>query len=114
MKAASARSAIDPQIHAKVCADNDQLREERDALKRQLDWFKRQVFGSKSEKRLDVDPAIQADLLAELGVDKPPPPKNTEQETVGQFHSPISLFPCRNHLPFRRPELLSINTYSWI
>ena len=52
-------------------------------MKQQLDWFKRQLFGRKSERHLDIDPAIQADLLAELGVDKPPPPKDTEQETVG-------------------------------
>ena len=33
-------------------------------LKIQLDWFKRQLFGARSGKRLEVDPAIQAYLLA--------------------------------------------------
>jgi hypothetical protein len=44
MESASGSSAIDPQQHAKICADNAQLREERDALKQQLDWFKRQLL----------------------------------------------------------------------
>lgn len=66
MKAAPARSAIDPQLHARVCADNERLRGERDALKRQLDWFKRQLFGRKSEKRLIENP-LQLDLAALLG-----------------------------------------------
>lgn len=39
------------------------------ALKQQLDWFKRQLFGEKSEQRLDVDPAVQGNLLAALGVE---------------------------------------------
>lgn len=36
-------------------------------LKTQLAWFKRQLFGSKSEKRTMLDPAVQSDLLAALG-----------------------------------------------
>ena len=28
------------------------------ALQRQLDWFKRQLFGAKSEKQLLIDPAV--------------------------------------------------------
>jgi len=39
------------------------------ALRAQLEWFKRQLFGERSEKRLIVDPAVQADLLAGLGGD---------------------------------------------
>lgn len=66
MHSASARSVIDPQLHAKVCADNERLREERDALKQQLDWFKRQLFGRKSEKRL-IEYCDQLDLGALLG-----------------------------------------------
>jgi len=41
----------------------DDLREQVASLTQQLDWFKRQVFGEKSEKRL-IDPQIQPDLLA--------------------------------------------------
>ena len=41
-------------------------------LKQQLEWFKRQLFGEKSEKRLDIDPEEQGNLLAALGVEAPP------------------------------------------
>ena len=71
MKGASGSVAIDPAVHAKVCADNAQLRQERDALQHQLDWFKRQLFGRKSEKRLIENPD-QLDLGRLLG-DTPPP-----------------------------------------
>jgi len=54
----------------------DALESENAQLKTQLDWFKRQLFGQRSEKRLLIDPAIQADLLASLGGVAPlvPPP----------------------------------------
>ncbi len=71
MKGASSSSTIEPQQYAKVCADNAQLREERDALKQQLDWFKRQLFGRKSEKRLLENPD-QLDLGQLLGDAAPP------------------------------------------
>jgi transposase len=75
MEAAFARPSINPQIHAKVCADNERLREERDALKQQLDWFKRQLFGRKSEKRLIDNPNQLglAELLGETPADVPAP-----------------------------------------
>jgi transposase len=60
---------------------NAELCVELDSLKQQLDWFKRQLFGSKSEKRLDIDPSIQGSLLAGLGV-TPPPPKDEPKETI--------------------------------
>lgn len=44
-------------------------------LQSQLDWFKRQLFGGKSEKRLTIDPAIQTDLLATLGKALPATPQ---------------------------------------
>jgi transposase len=47
-------------------AEYEALQAQVHALKTQLDWFKRQLFGSKSEKRRVLDPAIQADLLARL------------------------------------------------
>jgi transposase len=63
-------------------ADYEALQAQVHALKQQLDWFKRQLFGSKSEKRLVLDPALQADLLARLveaPAETPIPP--TEQIT---------------------------------
>jgi len=42
-----------------------------ETLTHQLQWFKRQLFGRTSEKRLEIDPAIQPDLLASLGQTPP-------------------------------------------
>ena len=81
MTGAAGSTAIDPQVHAKVCSDNEQLRQERDALKQQLDWFKRQLFGRKSEKRL-IDNPDQLDLGQLLGDSQPPAePPPTEKIT---------------------------------
>ena len=49
-----------------VSAQLQQALDEVRDLRRQLDWFKRQVFGSKSE-RLLADPADQSDMLVALG-----------------------------------------------
>ena len=62
--------------------ENAQLSADLAAVKQQLDWFKRQLFGRKSEKRLDVDPAVQGNLLSALGVTTPPPPKDHSTETI--------------------------------
>ena len=59
---------------AELTRENAQLQAQVGELQQQLDWFKRQLFGAKSEKRLDVDPAVQGNLLAALGVAAPPPP----------------------------------------
>ena len=48
------------------------LQAQYEVLKQQLDWFKRQLFGEKSEQRLDLDPVEQGNLLAGLGVKAPP------------------------------------------
>jgi len=62
--------------------ENAQLCAELAILKQQLEWFKRQLFGTKSERRLDLDPAVQGNLLAALGVATPPPPTKAPTETV--------------------------------
>ena len=59
--------AVQTQNITVLRAENDALKEQLRTLKSQLDWFKRQLFGERSEKRLIIDPAIQADLLAGLG-----------------------------------------------
>jgi transposase len=56
---------------ATLCTENASLKEQVQTLQTQLDWFKRQLFGRSSEKRLEIDPALQADLLAALGEDLP-------------------------------------------
>lgn len=61
--------------------ENAQLISELAAVKHQLDWLKRQLFGEKSEKRLDIDPAVQGNLLSALGVEAPPP-KAPDTETI--------------------------------
>ncbi|MDZ7768166.1 MAG: hypothetical protein U5K38_03340 [Woeseiaceae bacterium] len=62
--------------------ENEALKDQLQSLKVQLDWFKRQLFGERSEKRLTIDPAIQADLLASLGkvAEATPPP--AEKQTI--------------------------------
>jgi Tfp pilus assembly protein PilO len=68
-------------------AENDALRsrlgdyeQQLQTLKTQLEWFKRQLFGQRSEKRFLIDPAIQADVLAGLGADLPAPRPAVSQE----------------------------------
>jgi transposase len=56
------------------------LSAEHAAVKQQLEWLKRQLFGAKSEKRLDIDPGVQGNLFAALGV-AAPPPKEIPTET---------------------------------
>jgi transposase len=64
----SAQTAATPASHITVsCAEYDALQEQVRSLKQQLEWFKRQLFGSKSEKYRLLDPAMQADLLSALG-----------------------------------------------
>jgi len=67
---------------AELERENAQLSADLAAVKQQLEWFKRQLFGRKSEKRLDIDPAVQGNLFAALGVQAPPPPEDTPVETI--------------------------------
>ena len=79
MKSAAA-SPIDPQEYAKLYADHVQLRERYDSIKQQLDWFKRQLFGNKSEKRL-IDHPDQLDMGSLLG-DPAPPSESAPTEQI--------------------------------
>jgi transposase len=63
-------------------AEYDALQAQVQALQTQLDWFKRQLFGVKSEKRLEINPALQADLLAALGEDLPVPAKPETENII--------------------------------
>jgi len=67
---------------AELERENTQLQAQLATVQQQLEWFKRQLFGAKSEKRLDVDPSVQADLLSALGVAAPPPPPEVPTETI--------------------------------
>ena len=50
------------------------------ALKDLLDWFKRQLFGRHSEKRLEYDLTEQASLFEALGVEDAPAPEVPTEE----------------------------------
>lgn len=67
---------------AELSAENIALKEQVVSLKAQLDWFKRQLFGQRSEKRLLIDPAMQADLLAGLGVHADTTPRPAESRKI--------------------------------
>ena len=54
-------------IIATLQAENLALKGQLEQLQAQVDWFKRQLFGEKSEKRHLLDTQSQADLLASLG-----------------------------------------------
>ena len=43
-----------PERFTELTRENAQLQAQVTELQQQLDWFKRQLFGAKSEKRLDV------------------------------------------------------------
>lgn len=73
--------------HAPLQAENDALRHQVRTLgnrvtelERQLQWFQRQLFGQKSEKRTPIDPAVQPSLLAGQ-VNDPPPDARAETTT---------------------------------
>jgi transposase len=75
-------SATDSSLDiGKLVEENRELREQLSSFKHQLDWFKRQLFGRQSEKRLEVDTSHQADLLSSLGV-TPPPHKKSPTERI--------------------------------
>jgi transposase len=66
------KAATDTNKTKPLAQENQALREQVSSLQNQVDWFKRQLFGSKSEKRLEVDNSQQADLLAALDIPAAP------------------------------------------
>ena len=56
MQVASRRAQSSDVVDEDVAAQLVELKAENAALKQQLDWFKRQLFGRKSEKRLIENP----------------------------------------------------------
>ncbi|HSH85343.1 MAG TPA: IS66 family transposase [Guyparkeria sp.] len=88
MDSAASSSTSQRDIEA-IAAENAALRarlqqaeQQLQSLTHQLDWFKRQLFGRTSEKRIEIDPAVQPDLLAALGrAVEPPKPLPSEEIT---------------------------------
>ncbi len=64
MKSAAANDEYTPQLVGELMAKNAEQAQRIQSLQAQLDWFKRQLFGRKSEKRLLESP--QQVELAEL------------------------------------------------
>lgn len=75
MQVASRRAQSSDVIDEDVAAQFAALKAENDALKQQLDWFKRQLFGRRSEKRLieTPDQLGLAEMLGEASADASAP-----------------------------------------
>jgi len=66
---------------------NEQFKNDIVALQQQLDWFKRQLFGRKSERRLAIATDNQLCLGELLDVDEtPPPPTETIKSYQRRLH----------------------------
>lgn len=81
-------STVESDAFAKLEQENHDLREQLSSVtaslssvQAQLDWFKKQLFGRKSEKRLEIDPAIQASLFEGAGLPVPKP-DDTPKEKI--------------------------------
>ena len=68
--------------YTRLQSDFVSLQSAYDNLQQHLAWFQRQVFGEKSEKRLEIDEAIQPSLLTGLGVPDVALPPARPEETV--------------------------------
>ena len=60
------------QENARLTAEVSDLTEQLALVRRQLDWFKRHLFGCKSERRLKFDAVEQAGLFAALSLGPAP------------------------------------------
>ncbi len=82
MELATARRITELESeNARLTTRLSSLATDYNSLKYQLDWLKRQLFGEKSEKRLDIDTTVQGNLLTGLGVESAPVGK-PETETI--------------------------------
>ena len=60
------------QENAQLSARVADLSEQLDAVRRQLEWFRRQFFGRRSERRREFDDVAQASLFEALGIEVAP------------------------------------------
>ena len=72
MPLSHARFEVLEQQNATLLATVAELSAKLTAATEELAWYRRQVFGSKSEKRLEFDDARQASLFASLGIEAGP------------------------------------------
>ena len=59
---------------------NGLMQEEMTSLKQQVAWFRRQIFGSRSERRFGIDPVLQGNLFAEFGLEEVPDRETQERD----------------------------------
>jgi transposase len=79
MSSAQTKSAASESVTISR-TEYDTLQSQIQSLQNQLDWFKRQLFGEKSEKRQMLDPAVQADWLRRLSESLPEQEKPATEE----------------------------------
>src|SRR5574337_1223271 len=84
-------AALDAQQLARLLAVKDlaidQLRQQVQTLQRQLEWFRRQIFGAKSERFAPLPDAQQMHLGQVLGEDLPVPPVSGAAEQQVPSHT---------------------------
>ena len=107
---ATARGVELAQENALLRARLNALSADYASLKQQLEWLKRQLFGRKSEKRLDIDPAVQGNLLAGLGVVPPPAPADTPTDTITYQRRPKTRERAVNDSGLRFDESVPVQT----
>jgi transposase len=93
-----------PEILA-LLVQQRELQEQNAALKRQVEWFQRQLFGRKSEKRLREPDPDQLSLAGMLTTpvspaDQPPPPTETVKTYQRRFRLTGADLPDESELRF--------------
>lgn len=65
---------------AELSAENSALREDLQSLKQQLDWFKKQLFGEKSERRIETHSPDQSSLFDPQSAPATPEDQRPDQQ----------------------------------
>ncbi|MEX2322091.1 MAG: IS66 family transposase, partial [Saccharospirillum sp.] len=81
MSKLAANTEKKPTEPSDLVQQNAQLQQEINELKRQLDWFKKQIFGQKSEKRSLIGDPGQISLLAATAAAESPPKADQDDAT---------------------------------
>lgn len=81
---------LDPEQIVALVRSQVALREEVETLKHQLDWFKRQLFGQKSERRVVDDSSAQMSLGEALNVAHSAPAPAPAQRRVAGHTRPVA------------------------
>lgn len=76
---------LTPSEVAQLLRENADLQHQLTSIKSQLDWFKRQLFGKKSEKTIERNNSFMEDLLSELDPIENKPEEKEETVTVKAF-----------------------------